>query len=236
MSALLTHLPTAPSERTLTLDTSVPEKLTRKQPLFMRSSSLSPTKPIPCQALEANPGGPDPNSTYRRPGIPLWNTNDNKNITHTQCLVKSEPSCSTPHPSKTAPASAHRPRDIRATRLPPQSSNEQRTITRSTKGPPAREDPIVADSAVTAGVCWFADDRAELRKRTSRGVAMRKLAQLLTAHLEVGPTSSCCSSSLSSAAHTSSERRVRRLGASCPSVFCGRPSVRARASARGSGP
>ncbi len=111
MSALLTHLPTAPFERTLTLDTSVPEKLTRKQPLFMRSSSLPCKTKSPVKRLKPTQEGRDPNSTYRRPGIPLWNTNDNKNITHTQHHVKSEPLCTTHHPPKTAPTSAHQPQN-----------------------------------------------------------------------------------------------------------------------------
>jgi hypothetical protein len=44
-SALLTHLPTSPFGRVATPGTSVPIELTRKLPLFMRSSPL-PVHPL----------------------------------------------------------------------------------------------------------------------------------------------------------------------------------------------
>ncbi len=87
-SAVPTHLPTGPNGHAATPDTNVPNELTRKQPLFMRSSPL-PYKNSPAKALETDPEEPTQTRSIV-PDTPAWDAMTTGNITSPQTLVKSE--------------------------------------------------------------------------------------------------------------------------------------------------
>ena len=108
VSALLTHLPTGALGRTPTLITSVPNGLTRKQPLFIRSGPL-PNNPL--QALKPVQKT-DPNPIYRAPTTHSGKSWTTKNITPNHRLVKNE---TTTHPQHHADNMPHNGSAVRKT-------------------------------------------------------------------------------------------------------------------------